>query len=120
MPRISPILKEPAWELRSGRSYWPGVGLGVGCGLAVGDAAAADEEDAVAEADADEDDEPLGTGVTIGVGLGEGKIVLATFANERAKMSTKMTKTITTQIRARLSLRGGSEPRYPADGAPER
>lgn len=120
MPRISPILKEPAWELRSGRSYWPGVGLGVGCGLAVGDAAAADEEDAVAEADAEEDDEPLGTGVTIGVGLGEGKIVLATFANERAKMSTKMTKTITTQIRARLSLRGGSEPRYPADGALER
>lgn len=77
------------------------VGVAVGAGV--------DEAAAVADADA----EPLGDGVAIGVGdgLGDGKMVLGTFKNESAKISTKMTITIATQIRAMLSLRGGSEPR---------
>jgi hypothetical protein len=88
----------------------------------VGDAAA----DGVAVAAADElgdpepdgDVEPLGAAVAIGVGvgLGDGKRVLGTFAKERAKISTKMAITIVTQSCASLSLRGGREPRYPADG----
>ncbi len=82
-------------------AYWPGVGLAAGVAVEVGDPLAVD----------DAEGEPLGTGVTIGVGLGDGKIVLGTFANERANISTNMTKTITTQMRPRLSLRGGSEPR---------
>ncbi len=77
------------------------VGVAVGTGV--------EDAPAVAEAEA----EPLGDEVAIGigVGLGEGKRVLGTFANESAKMSTKMTITIATQIRAMRSVRGGSEPR---------
>ena len=82
--------------------------------LAAADAAALAGGEADANADADAD--PLGTGVVLGVGLGDGKSELGMFANERAKISTKMTITITTQILPRLSVRGGSEPRYPADG----
>lgn len=57
--------------------------------------------------------DPLGTGVMLGVGLGvgEGKSELGMFANDRANISTKMAITIRTQMRARLSFRGGSEPR---------
>lgn len=83
------------------------------------------DPDAEGDADADEAPEaeadPLGAGVVLGVGLGvgDGKIELGMFANERAKISTKMMTTIITQIFARLSVRGGSEPRYPADGPSE-
>lgn len=57
--------------------------------------------------------EALGPGDTLGIGtgVGDGKSELGMFANERAKISTKMTITIATQVRARLSFRGGSEPR---------
>jgi hypothetical protein len=98
-------------------SYSPGVGMAVdpagafgdavaeGDGLAAAEAGALGRTDAGADADVDADaeEEPLGSGVMIGVGLGEGKSLLGTFANDRAKTSTKRTKTITTQIRARLS-----------------
>lgn len=67
--------------------------------------------DAVAEPEADA--ELLGVRLVIGDGdgLGDGKMVLGTFRNESAKISTKITITITTQIRAMRSSRGGSEPR---------
>ena len=45
------------------------------------------------------------------MGVGDGKSELGMFANVRANISTKMTNTMTTQVRARLSLRGGSDPR---------
>jgi len=82
---------------------------------ALAEALAPEDDDAPGDPEAD----PLGTGVTIGDGLGDGKILLGTFANERAKIRTKRMKTIATQVRPRLSLRGGNEPRYPADGASE-
>ena len=91
------------------------------------------EADADADADADELAEatadalpepdaladPLGAGVTLGVGLGlgVGKMLLGIRANDRAKISTKMTTTAITHSRARLSVRGGSAPRYPGAGA---
>jgi hypothetical protein len=95
------------------------VGLAVGDGVA--DAEADDDPDGgvldAADAEAEADADPLCSGVAIGVGLGlgVGKMELGILANERAKMSTKMTITTTTQILARLSVRGGSEPRYPAE-----
>lgn len=65
------------------------------------------------EAEADADGEPLGKGVRrgVGLGLGDGKSVVGTFATESAKIRTKRTTTTTTQIFARLSSRGGSDPR---------
>jgi hypothetical protein len=71
--------------------------------------------DADADADGDPDSDPLGTGVVLGVGtgVGEGTMLLGKPANESAKISTKITNTSATQTRARLSLRGGSAPRYP-------
>jgi hypothetical protein len=77
---------------------------------------AAADPDALADPEADAD--TLGTGVVIGVGLGlgDGKSFVGTLANERAKMRTKMTRTAITHGRARLSVRGGSEPRYPGAG----
>jgi hypothetical protein len=87
------------------------VGLADGDAGTVGVAVGAGVDDApdVADADAEPPGDEVASGV--GVGLGDGKRVLGTFANESAKMSTKMTITIVTQIRAMLSLRGGSEPR---------
>ncbi len=55
----------------------------------------------------------------VGMGLGVGKTLLGKPANERAKISTKMMSTMATQARASLSLRGGSDPRYPVAGASE-
>ncbi len=80
--------------------------------VVVGDAVG--EADGEPEADAD----PLGTGVAVGVGigLGVGKSELGILTKESAKISTKRTITIATQILARLSVRGGSEPRYPGVG----
>ena len=68
---------------------------------------------ALAKPEAEAADEPLGKGVRIGVGLGvgDGKSLVGTFANESAKISTKMMTTTATQIRARLSSRGGKDPR---------
>jgi hypothetical protein len=43
--------------------------------------------------------------------VGDGKRVVGTFANERAKIRTTITSTITTHGRASESLRGGSAPR---------
>ena len=100
MARISPIPPLPG-KSSCPAAYAPGVGLavgegtGVGVAVAAGDPLAPDDDDAPADPEGD----PLGIGVTIGLGLGEGKILLGTFANERAKISTKMTKTITTQMR---------------------
>jgi hypothetical protein len=95
-------------DARKPRSY------GVGDGLGVTDAVADPDAPADPEADAD----TLGTGVVIGVGLGlgDGKSLVGTLANERAKMSTKMTTTPITHACARLSVRGGSAPRYPGAG----
>jgi hypothetical protein len=69
--------------------------------------------DADADADPDAPADPLGAAVVLGTGMGvgDGKSELGMFANERANISTKRTTTITTQMRARLSFRGGSEPR---------
>jgi hypothetical protein len=108
--RISPIPVISAigprdWPYGAGVALADGEegAVGVAVGAAVGDVAA------VADADAD----PLGDGLAmgLGLGLGDGKMVLGTFRNESAKISTKITITITTQIRAMLSSRGGSEPR---------
>ena len=63
--------------------------------------------------DAEAAADPLGSGVLLasGTGLGDGKIALGTFANERTKMSTKMTVAPITHARARLSDWGGRAPR---------
>ena len=84
---------------------------GLPSALALALALALAPADAAADSDAAAD--PLGAGVVLGVGMGvgEGTMRLGKPANERAKISTKMTTTSATQIRARLSLRGGSEPR---------
>jgi hypothetical protein len=49
----------------------------------------------------------LGTGV----GLAVGKRLVGTFRNASAKMRMKITTTISTHGRARVSLWGGSAPR---------
>jgi hypothetical protein len=79
----------------------------VAAGDAVGAALAAPAADPEATAD------PLGAAETLGMGLGlgDGKSVDGTFANERAKIRTNMTSTPTAHGCARLSVRGGSEPR---------
>lgn len=89
------------------RRYGVGDGLAVGVAVAVGAALADPAADPEATAD------PLGTAETLGtgLGLGDGKSVDGTFAKERAKISTNMTSTATAHDCARLSLRGGSEPR---------
>jgi hypothetical protein len=104
--------------------YGVGDGLGVTDGEADPVALGVVDPEALTEADAEEaaepeaDADPLGTGVVLGVGLGlgEGKSFVGTLANESAKMSTKMTTTPITQSCARLSVRGGSAPRYPGAG----
>jgi hypothetical protein len=73
------------------------------------DALAAADPEAPAAADPDALADPLASGAALR--LGDGKSELGRFTNERAKISTKMTSTTTTHARARLSLRGGSEPR---------
>jgi hypothetical protein len=69
--------------------------------------------DALADADASALPEALGAAEKLGkgLGLGDGKSVVGTFANERAKIRTKMTSTINTHGRASASVRGGSDPR---------
>lgn len=90
---------------------------GVPVGLAAMDADACAVGDAVSDgddaADADAVVDALGTGVPLGsgMGLGDGKMVLGTFAKERAKMSTKMTATPITHARASRSVWGGRAPR---------
>jgi hypothetical protein len=59
--------------------------------------------------------------IVVGRGVGEGKSELGTFTSASANISTKMTITTATQMRARRSLRGGRAPRYPgADASPPR
>ena len=55
--------------------------------------------------------EAEGATLGTGLGLGEGNRVVGTFANDRAKIRTTITSTITTHGRASVSLRGGSAPR---------
>lgn len=80
-------------------------------GASDADPEAVPEADASGEPDALPD--PLGATDALGRGiaLGVGKMLLGMLANERAKISTKMTKTTITQGRARLSVRGGRAPR---------
>jgi hypothetical protein len=84
-----------------GPAYGVGEGLaateGLGTAEALPDAAALGAAEALAK----------------GSGVGDGKRVLGTFAKARANIRKTMTSTITTHGRARLSLRGGSAPRYP-------
>ena len=116
----------PCTRANAGRppAYCDGDGLGEteGAAAADGDPAAVAEADAAAEPDADPLDDaepdPLGAALGLAIGVGvSGKIVLGTLARARAKISTKMTTTTITQGLARLSLRGGSVPRYPGAGA---
>lgn len=88
-----------------------GVAVAVAVPVGAGDAVGAALAEPAADPDAPAD--PLGAAVMLGTGMGvgDGKSELGMFANVRANISTKMTNTITTQMRAMLSFRGGSEPR---------
>jgi hypothetical protein len=96
-----------------------GVGEGEAEADALGEPEADASTDALSEADGAALPDALGTAEKLGsgFGVGDGKRVVGTFANERAKIRMKMTTTISTQGRARVSLRGGRAPRYPAGGA---
>jgi len=87
------------------------VGEGLSATDADADADADASADALGEADALPDalgaSEKLGSGA----GVGDGNRVVGTLAKERAKMRMKMTTTISTHGRPRVSLRGGSAPR---------
>jgi hypothetical protein len=104
-PRTS-LLRTPGV---SGDRYGAGEGLG----------ATEAEADAPADAEADAPADPLGAAEKLGngLGVGDGNSVVGTLARERAKIRMKMTRTTRTHGRASVSLRGGSAPRYPADGS---
>jgi hypothetical protein len=82
-------------------------GVAEGLGGADGEPDALMDGEVLGEPDALGSAEKLGSGA----GVGDGKSVVGTFANESAKMRMKMTTTISTHGRARVSPRGGSAPR---------
>jgi hypothetical protein len=95
------------------RAQTPGYGAADALGARDGDVEAAADPEAAALPEALGPAEKLGSGL----GVGDGKRVVGTIANERAKIRMTMTITIRTHGRASVSERGGSAPRYPAGGS---